>query len=138
MRLPALTIAAATALTFAFPHPAVLAQSHDDGAVGQPLQLDGGPSLGSDNHGQIGLRSEGTKPSAGTTPAKSQTGVENAGEIAIRGHRKTHVGWRSQPRHRFVFHGRSHHIFAFRLPRHRFVIHRHGRRFVASNEPSRA
>jgi hypothetical protein len=135
MRLLVLTVATATVLTLAFSQK-VLAQGHDDGAVGRPLQLDGGPSPGSDNHGQIGSRSEGTQPFAGTTPKNSQTGMEKTGEAAIRVRSKTHIGWRSRPSQRFAIHKRSHHVFALRVPRHRFVIHRHGRRFVAFNEPS--
>ena len=130
MRLPALTIAAATALTFAFPHIPVLAQGHDDGAVGRPLQLDGGPSLGSDSRGQTGTRSESTQPSTGTKSEKAQTGIEKTGETTIRRRSHTHIGLRSHAKHRFVFHRRGHHMMAFHMPRHRFVIHRHGRRFV--------
>jgi hypothetical protein len=136
MRLLALTVATAAVLAFALPQtPQVLAQSRDDGAVGRPFQLDGGPSLGSDDHGQIGSRSERTEPSAGSTSQKSQTGIESTGDTAIHGRSKTHIGGRSRPRHRFVIHKRSHHVFAFHVPRHRFVIRRHGRRFVAFNEP---
>ena len=137
MRLLALTVATATVLTFAFSQK-VLAQGHDDGAVGPTLRLDGGPPLGTDNRGQTSSRSESTEPSAGTTSKKSQTGIEKTGESAIRGRSKTHIGWRFRPGHRFAFHRRGHHVFAFHVPRHRFVIHRHGRRFVAFNEPSGA
>ena len=139
MRLLALTVATAAVLTFAFPQTRqVLAQSHDDGAVGRPLQLDGGPSLGSDNHEQIGSRSEGAEPSAGSASKKSQTDIEKTGETAIRERPDTHVRWRAGPRRGFATHKRSHHFFAFHVPRHGFVIHRHGRRFVAFNEPSGA
>jgi hypothetical protein len=135
MRLLTLTVATAAVLAFAFSStPQVLAQGRDDGAVGRPLQLDGGPSLGSDNRGQINGRSEGTESSAGSRSSDTQTDIEKTG--GSRSHR--HFGWNSRARHRFVFHGRGHHMFAFRLPRHRFVIHRHGRRFVAFNEPSGA
>jgi len=136
MRLPALTIAAATALTFAFPHIPVLAQGHDDGAVGRPLQLDGGPSLGSDSRGQTGGRSERTEQSAGVTSEKSQAQGGKTGETTIRGRSQTRMGWRFRARHHLVMHKRHHRVFAFHVPRHRFVIHRHGRRFVALNEPS--
>jgi hypothetical protein len=136
MRLLALTVATTTMLTFAFPlAPRVLAQGTDDGAVGRPLQLDGGPSLGSDNHGQTGSRSEATE--ASTSSKKSQVdqiAVEKTGETAIGGRSKTHGGWRLRPRHRFTMHKRRYHVFAFHMPRHRFVIHRRGRRFVAVNE----
>jgi hypothetical protein len=137
MRLLTLTVATAAALAFAFSQtPRVLAQGRDDGAVGRPLQLDGGPSLGSYNRGQISGRPEGTEPSAGSRSEKTQTDIEKTGESNIRGRSHTHVGWNSRARHHFVFHRRGHYIFGFRLPRHRFVIHRHGRRFVAFNEPS--
>jgi hypothetical protein len=138
MRLPALTIAVATALTFALPHTPVTAQGHDDGAIGRPLQLDGGQSPGSDNRGQIGSRSEATEPSAGTTTTSktSQTGIAKTGETAIRARSKTHIGWRSRPGRRFAIHNHSHHLFAFHMPRHRFVVRRHGRRFVAFDEPT--
>jgi hypothetical protein len=132
MRL--LTVAAATATVLAiasFQTPRVLAQGHDDGAVGRPLQLDGGPSQGSDNRG-IGVRSEGTEQSAGVKSEKGQSGIEKTGETNIRERSHTHIRLSSSnARRHFAFHGRHRHIFAFRLPRHRFVIHRHGRRFVA-------
>jgi hypothetical protein len=142
MRLLALTVATTTMLTFAFPlTPQVLAQGTDDGAVGRPLQLDGGPSVGSDNRGQIGSRPEATEPSA--SAKKSQIATEKTGETTIGGRSKTtatggrsktHVGWRLRPRHRFAMHKRRYHVFAFHIPRHRFVIHRRARRFVAVNE----
>jgi hypothetical protein len=133
MRLLALTVATTTMLTVAFPlSPQVLAQGTDDGAVGRPLQLDGGPSLGSDNRGQTGARSEATEPSANSK--KSQTAIEKTGETAIGERSKTHIGLRLRPRHRFAMHKRRYHVFAFHVPRHPFVIHRHGRRFVAVNE----
>jgi hypothetical protein len=133
-------------LTFAFPlTPQVLAQGADDGAVGRQLQLDGGPSAGSDSRGQTGSRSEGTEPSASakknqaaTEPSasanKSQAATEKTGETAIGGRSKAHTGWRVRPRHRFAMHRRRYHVFAFHMPRHRFVIHRRARRFVAVNE----
>jgi hypothetical protein len=137
MRLLTLTVATATVLTFAFSQtPRVLAQGRDDGAVGRPLQLDGGPSLGSSNRGQISGRSEGAEPSAGHGSEKTQTEIEKTGESKIHGRSHTHVGWSSLARHRFVFHRRGHHVFALHVPRHPFVIHRYGRRFVAFNEPS--
>lgn len=126
-----LTIATAAALTFAFSQ-SVLAQSRDDGAVGKPLQLDGGPSLGSDSRG-IGAGSEAARPSVGASSEKSQTGIEKAGETKVRERSRTHIGRSFRPKHRFAIHRRGHHLFAFRMPRHRFVIHRHGRRFVAFN-----
>jgi hypothetical protein len=133
MRLLALTVATTTMLTFAFPlTPQVLAQGADDGAVGRPLQLDGGPSVGSDNRGQIGSRPEATEPSA--SAKKSQIATEKTGETAIGGRSKTHVGWRLRARHRFAMHKRRYHVFAFHMPRHRFVIHRRARRFVAVND----
>jgi hypothetical protein len=137
MRLLALTITTATVLTFAFSHtPQVLAQGRDDGAVGRPLQLDGGPSLGPNNRGPISGRSESTEPPADSRAEKTQTEIEKTSESKVRGRSHTHVRWSSQARHRFAFYRRGHHIFAFHMPRHRFVIHRHGRRFVAFNEPS--
>lgn len=137
MRLLALTVATAAVLAFAFPQTSqVLAQSRDDGAVGRTLRLDGGPPLEPDNRGQAGARSEGAEPSAGTKSETAQTGIATTGEMKIGRRSKTHIGWRSGLRHRFAFHRRVHHIFAFHLPGHRFVIHRHGRRFVAFNEPS--
>jgi hypothetical protein len=67
MRLLALNVATAPVLAFAFPQaPQVLAQTYEDGSMGRPLQLDGGPAAGSDNPGQTGSRSEGGEPSAGT------------------------------------------------------------------------
>jgi hypothetical protein len=133
MKLLTITVATAAVLIFAL-SPRLLAQGSDDGAVGRPLQLDGGPSLGSDNRGQTGARSQTIEPSAGTTSRKSQTTIEQTGETAIRGRSKTHIGWRSRPRHRFAIYRRPRHVFAFRMPRHRFVIHRHGHRFVAFND----
>jgi hypothetical protein len=130
MRLLTITVATATLFTLALSQtPKVLA--HDDGAVGPILRLDGGPSLGSDNRGQIGTRSETTQPSTtGTKSEKAQTGIERTGETTIRSRSHTHIGLRSHAKHRFVFHRRGHHMMAFHMPRHRFVIHRHGRRFV--------
>jgi hypothetical protein len=137
MRLLTLTIATATVFAFAFSQtPRTLAQGHDDGAVGRPLQLDGGPALGSDNRGQSSGRSEVTEPSAAGKSEKTQTDIEKTGESKVRARSHTHVGWSPRARHRFVFQRRTHHIFAFHVPRHRFVIHRHSRRFVAFNEPS--
>ena len=138
MRLLTLTVATAAVLAFAFSStPQILAQGRDDGAVGRPLQLDGGPSLGSDNRGQINGRSEGTESSAGSRSSeKTQTDIEKTGESRVHGRSHRHFGWNSRARHRFVFHRRGHHIFAFRPPGHRFVIHRHGRRLVAFNVPS--
>jgi len=137
MRLLALTVATASVLTLAFPPtPRVLAQGSDTGAVGRPLQLDGGPSLGSDNRGpSSGGGSERTEPSAGVRTENSQTRIGKTGDTTVRGPSRSRIGWSSRPRHRFVFHRRGHHVVAFRGPRHRFVIQRHGRRFVAFNEP---
>ena len=86
MRLLALTVATTTMLTFAFPPaPQVLAQGTDDGAVGRPLQLDGGPSLGSDSRGQSsGGRSERTEQPAGVTAEQSQTRIGQTGETTAR------------------------------------------------------
>ena len=136
MRLLALTVATTTMLTFAFPlTPQVLAQGTDDGAVGRPLQLDGGPSQGSDNRGQVGSPSEGTEQSA--RAKKSQTATEKpgeTGETAIGKRSKAHSGGTVRPRHRSAMHRRRYHVFAFHMPRHRFVIPRHGRRVVLVNE----
>jgi hypothetical protein len=136
MRLLALTVATTTMLTFALPlTPQVLAQGTDDGAVGRPLQLDGGPSLGSNNRGQTGSRSEAAEPSASSKKGQiDQIAVDKTGETAIGGRSKTHSGWKHRPPHRFTMHRRRYHVFAFHMPRHRFVIHRRGRRFVAVNE----
>jgi hypothetical protein len=135
MRLLALAVATAMVLTFAFPQtPPVLAQSHDDGAVGPTLRLDGGPPLETDNRGS-GERSEGAQPSTAAGPEKGQTDIEKTEETTARGRPHSHVGW-NHAQHRFMIHRRAHHIFAFHAPRHPFVIHRHGRRFVKFNEPS--
>jgi hypothetical protein len=128
MRLLRLTFTA-TVLTFAC-SLGVLAQGHDDGALGPTLRLDGGPPLGSDNRGQTNARPEGAERSASTKSEKAQTGIEKTDETAIRRRSHTHIGLRSHLKHRFVFHRRGHHMMAFHMPRHRFVIHRHGRRFV--------
>src|SRR5260370_39829849 len=81
VRLLALTVAAVAVVAFAFPQtPRVLAQGSDSGAVGRPLQLDGGPSLGSDNRGQsFGGR---TEQSAGVRSEKAQTSTRNTGQAA--------------------------------------------------------
>ena len=130
MRLLTIAVATATVFTLALSQtPQVLA--HDDGAVGPILRLDGGPSLGSDNRGQTGARSESTEPSAGVRSEKGQTSIEKTAETKVRGRSHTHTGLNSRAKHRFVSHRRGHHIMAFRMPRHRFVIRRHGRRFVA-------
>jgi hypothetical protein len=157
MRLLALTIATASVLAFAFPQtPRVLAQGSDSGAVGRPLQLDGGPSLGSDNRGQSsGGGSERTEPSAGVRSEKSQTQIGKTSETTVRGRSRSRIGLSSRPRHRlviyrrghhvvafngprhgFAIHRHGHHLVAFSGPRHRLVIHRHGRRYVAFNDPS--
>jgi hypothetical protein len=66
MRLFALHVATATVLALAFTQaPQVLAQSHNDGNIGRPLQLEGGPAVESDNLGQTGSRSEGREPAIG-------------------------------------------------------------------------
>ena len=157
MRVLALTVATASVLAFAFPQiPRVLAQGSDSGAVGRPLQLDGGPSLGSDNHGQSsGGGSERTEPSAGVRSENSQTPIGKTGETTVRGRSRSRIGLSSErkhrvviykrghrvvafngPRHRFAIHRHGHHLLAFSGPRHRFVVHRHGRRYVAFNDPS--
>jgi hypothetical protein len=139
MRLLALTVATASVLAFACPQGPVLAQGHDDGAVGRPLQLDGGPSLGSDSRGQSsGGRSERTEQPAGVTAEQSQTRIGQTGETTARVRSQTHLGLRYQPRRRLALHNRGHHVFGFHVPRHRFVIHRHVRRFVAFSEPADA
>src|SRR5467141_1313789 len=152
MRLLALTVATVTVVAFAFPQtPRVLAQGFDTGAVGRPLQLDGGPSLGSDNRGQSGGR---TEQSAGVRSEKDQTSSGKTGETTIRERSQTSTGLSSERKHRVVIYKRGHrvvafnrlrhrfaihrhgnHLLAFSGSRHRFVIHRHGRRFVAFNEP---
>ncbi len=154
MRLLALTVATATVVAFAFPQtPRVLAQGSDSGAVGRPLQLDGGPSLGSDNRGQSS--SGRTEQSAGVRSEEDQTSSGKTGETTIRERSRTSVGLSSErkhrvviykrghhvvafngPRHRFAIHRHGHHLLAFSGPRHHFVIHRHGRRYVALNDPS--
>jgi hypothetical protein len=137
MRSLAVTVATASVLAFAFSQGPVLAQGYDNGAVGRPLQLDGGPSLGSESRGQsVDGRSEGTKQSPGVTSEKGQTGSGKIGETAIRARSQTHIGLRHRLRHRLALHKRSHHVFAFHMQRHRFVIHRHSRRFVAFSAPA--
>ena len=135
MRLFVLTVATATLFTITLSQK-VLAQGHDDGAVGPTLRLDGGPPLEPDNRAQSSHRSERTEPPAGANSEKGQTDIERTGGSNIRGRSHTHVGWNSWARHRFAFHRRGHHVFAFHAPRHPFAIHRHGRRFVAFKEPS--
>lgn len=140
MRLLALTFATtfatATVLAFAFAQtPRVLAQGSDTGVVSQPLQLDGGPSSGSDNRGQSLGRSEGTERSAGVASEKNRTSIGKASETTIHGRSQTRIGSSSQLRHRVVIHRHGRRFVAFNEPRHRFVIHRRGRRFVAFNEP---
>ena len=131
MRLSAITVATATVLTFAFPQISwVLAQGYDSGAVGRPLQLDGGP--GSDNHVQGG-RSEGTEQPAGVRSEKSQTRIGDTGETTIGGRSQTGIGSNSEPKHRVAIHRRGHRALAFNEPRHRFAMHRHGHPFVAFN-----
>jgi hypothetical protein len=137
MRLLALAVATASVLAFAFPQGPVLAQGHDDGAVGRPLQLDGGPSLGPDSRGQSsGGRSQATEQPAGVTAEQSQTRIGTTGETTARKRSQTHLGLRYRLRHSLALHRRSHHVFVFHVPRHGFVIHRHGRRFVAFSEPA--
>jgi len=117
MRLLALTVATASVLAFAVPQTArVLAQGSDSGAVGRPLQLDGGSSLGSDNRGQSSGGSERTEPSAGVRFEKDQTSTGKTSETTIRDRSHTSIGLSSERKHRVV-------------------IHRHSRRFVAFNEP---
>jgi len=129
MRLLALTVATAAVLAFAFSQtPRVLAQGSDRGAASQPLQLDGGPPLGSDNGGQsFGGRSEGAEHAAGVGSEISQTRVGKTGKTTIRGRSQTRIGLSSQPRHRLVIRKRGLRVVAFNEPWHRFVIHRHGR-----------
>jgi hypothetical protein len=157
MKLFAFTVATATVLALACPEtPLVRAQGYDSGAVGRPLQLDGGPSIGSDNRGQSsGGRSQDTEQSAGVRSEKNQTGTEKTGETATPGRSQTSTGLSSQrkhpvavnlrghrvvafngPRHRFAIHRRGYHLIAFNGPRHRFMIHRRSHRVVAFNEPS--
>ncbi len=137
MRSLAVTVVTASVLAFAFPQGPVLAQSYDNGAVGRPLQLDGGSSLGSDNRGQSsGGRSEGTEQSVGVASEKSQTPIGRTDEATVRAQSQTHTGLRYRLRHRLALHKRMHHVFAFHVQRHRFVIPRHGRRFVAFSEPA--
>jgi hypothetical protein len=139
MRSLALGVATAAVLTVAFPQGPVLAQGHDDGAVGRTLQLDGGPSPGSDSRGQSsGGRSEGTEQPAGVTSEKRQTGIGTTGETTSRAHSQTHIGLRHRLRHSLALHKRGHHVFVFHVPRHGFLIHRHGRRFVTFSEPASA
>ena len=137
MRSLAVTVATASVLAFTFPAGRVLAQGNDNGAVGRPLQLDGGSSLGSDSRGQsLGGRSESSEQPAGVTSEKSQTPIGKTGETTVRARSQTHLGLRYRLRHSLALHKRRHHVFAFHVPRHRFVIHRHGRRFVAFSEPA--
>ena len=137
MRLLALTVATASVLAFTFPAGRVLAQGNDNGAVGRPLQLDGGSSLGSDNRGQSsGGRSEGSERSAGVTSEKRQPPIGRTDAATVRAQSQTRTGLRYRLRHGLAHHKRSHRVFAFHPQRHRFVIPRHGRRFVAFSEPA--
>src|SRR5712672_4199177 len=106
MRLLALTVATVTVVAFAFPQtPRVLAQGYDNGAVGRPLQLDGGPSLGSDSRGQsFGGRSESSEQPAGVTSEKSQTPIGKTGETTVRARSQTHLGLRYRLRHSLALH----------------------------------
>jgi hypothetical protein len=124
MRSLTCTVATATLLALAFPQTP-LAQD-DGGVVGRTLRLDGGPSA---NRGQGG-RSESTEQSADARSDKSQTTSEKTSKATIRGS-QTHIGSRSRSRHLLAIH-----LVAFNGHRHGFVIHRHGRRFVAFNEPA--
>ena len=124
MKLLALTVATAAVLAFASPNAVpVLAQGHDDGAVGRPLQLDGGPSSSPDTRGQsFGGRSEGTERSAGAARSEeNQTSTGKTSETAIRGRSQTSTGSSSERKHRVAIH-RGHRLAAFYGPRHRFAI----------------
>src|SRR5260370_13605299 len=113
MRPRTITVATTAVLAFALSQtPRVLAQGHDDGAGGRPLQLDGGSPLGSDNRGQTSGRSEGTEQSAGVASEKSQARGVKTGETAIRGRSQTRVGWRFRTRRHLVMHKRGHRVFA--------------------------
>jgi hypothetical protein len=133
MRILAVTFATATVLAFAFPQtPRVLAQGSDTGAVGRPLQLDGGPSLGSDNRGKSsGGGSERTEPSAGIRSEKDQTNAGKIGETTIGERSHASIGLSSERKHRVEMHRRGHRLVAFSAPRHRFAIHRHGHHLIA-------
>src|SRR5258707_15634878 len=103
MRLLALTVATASVLAFAFPAGPVLAQGYDNGAVGRPLQLDGGSSLGSDSRGQsFDGRSKGTEQPAGVTSEKGQTRIGKTGETAVRARSQTHLGLKHRLSHRLA------------------------------------
>ena len=133
MRVFVLKVATAMVLAFAFPQtPRVWAQGSGSGVASQPLQLDGGPSLGSDQRGQSsGGRSEDAERTGSVSSEKSQTGLGKASETTIRGRSHSRIGLSSQPRHRVVIHRYGRRLFAFHKPTHRFVIHRRGRRVVA-------
>lgn len=138
MRLLALSVATATVLAFALPQTRqVLAQGHDDGAVGPILRLDGGPPVETDSRGS-GTRSEDTGPSTGARSEKVETGAEKTDDSTIRGGSHTRVGSNSRARDRFVIRARRHHFFAFHAPRRPFAIHRRGRHFVAFDDRSGA
>src|SRR5262249_25541853 len=103
MRLPALTVAAAIALTFAFPYTLVLAQGNDDGVVGRTLRLDGGAPLGSDNSGQSsGAQSQGTERSGAVSSEKNQIEPGKTGQTTVGRHSQTRFGSRPRARHHFV------------------------------------
>jgi len=137
MKLLAFTVATATVLAFACPPtPLVRAQGYDNGAVGRPLQLDGGPPMGSDNRGQsFGGRSQDNEQSAGVKSEKNQTSTEKTGETTIRGRSHASAGLSSQRKHRIAAHLRGHRVVVFNGPRHRFAIHRHGYHLIAFNGP---
>jgi hypothetical protein len=123
MKSPAVTVATAMVLAFAFLQtPPVLAQGGDIGAASRPFPLDGGPSPGSGNQGQsIGEQSKGAERSGDISSEKNQTRSGNAGETSFRGHR-------------MATHKRGRRVFVLDHPRHRILIHRRGHRFVLLNE----
>ncbi len=126
MKSHALTVATATALAFTLAQTSpVLAQGADPGAASRPFPLDGGPSPGSDSHGQsIGEQSKGTERSGDSTE-KNQARSGNTGETSSHGHR-------------ISTHKRGRRVLALNHPRHRILIHRRGHRFVLLNEPGDA
>src|SRR5258706_16135367 len=109
MSLLKIRVAPAALFTLAF-SPQVLA--HDDGAVGPTLRLDGRPSLGSDNRGQTGTRSESTQSSSGTNSEKAQTAIEKTGEPTLGRRTHTHIICSSHAEHPFLFHRRGHRMMA--------------------------
>jgi hypothetical protein len=123
MKLLIVTVATAAVLAFAIPQTTpALAQGADVGAASRPFPLDGGPSAGSDDHGQSSEKSEGSARSGDVSSEKNQTPSGKTGETELRGHR-------------VAIHKHSHRIIAISHSRHH-LLHRHGRHVVTMKESS--